>query len=150
MDKKFVTREVVNCTLGATIDSEIDQCAFMHSGDYEEICGERQCNNHEPDNNAYLKVSHKGHSIYLRYKSWNGIKGDEIMLSYPNAAALDAVPKQNITPKVIIEKSNWFQYCWHNRDTAIKRQFQWAFWSFLALLVMEIPQFISWLISLFR
>ena len=150
MTKKFVTREVVKCTLGATVSSEIDQYAFMHSDGYKEIFGERQCNNHEPDNGGYLKVTHNGHSIYLRYKSWNGIKGDEIMLSYPNAAALDAVPKLNITPKVKIEKSNWFHYCWHNRDTAIRRQFQWAFLSFLALLIMEIPQFISWLISLFR
>lgn len=140
---------VVKWTLGANISCEEDQYAFMYAGNYGKIFGDRQCNNHKRDNTGYLKVSHNGHSIYLRYKSWNGIKSNEIMLSYPNAAAIDAVPKQNITPEVKIKKSCWFQYCWHNRDTATRRQFQWAFWGFLALLGMEIPQFVVRLISLF-
>jgi hypothetical protein len=141
---------VIKSNFENNFNPEMDLYAFMHSSSFQRIFGEKQRNSKRKDLRGYLKITNGKNKVYLKYQSRNSIKGNEVMLSHMNCAALNTIPNKLFTPEVHIYKSNWFIYSWHNSDSASRNQFRWAFVGFLSLFIMEIPQFIHWFYSIYK
>ncbi len=110
--------------MNGRVSQECDNYAFLHSGAYRNIVGTKQRQNAASDINGYLKLRHGNRKIWLKYHAWNGVKADEVQLSYLNRSRLDAV---NPDTEVEIKKSNWFAYYWLHGDSGIKWPFRLTF-----------------------
>lgn len=119
---------VVPYTQNGSLDSVIDQRAFLHSSAFEKIFKFKQKDIQSAKNLAgYLKVSNGKRKIYLKYQSLNGVKDGEVQLSYAVRCGLGVVVGKNTRPKEVeIRKSCWFYYYCCNSDAGIKVPFNIA------------------------
>ena len=85
------------------------------------------------DISGYLILEKGNRKIYLRYHSWNTVKGDEVMLSYRNRCLLGCGKSQDMKPKpkVEIKASNWFWYYFFNNDAGIRTPLRLAIFGIL-------------------
>ena len=106
----------------------------MHSGAYAGILGVKQRYARKHDLYGYLKLKSNKNTIYLRYRAWNHVHKNEVMLSYINRCRLGLVGAKS-DAKVKITKSCWFAYYWYNGDSGIRYPFIIAFFSLLFSIV---------------
>ncbi len=120
--------KVVPYAHDGTLDSVMNQRAFMHSGAYKKIFTFKQKDSKDARNyGGYLKITHGNRKVYLKYQSQNGVSGDEVQLTYAVRSALDVVVGKNEAPKEVkIEKAGWFCYYFYNSDEGIRCPFRLA------------------------
>lgn len=127
---------------------EQDRYAFFYSGAFKEIFGKKQ---KHYGKEGYVKITTGKESVYLRFRALNGIKKDEVKLSYLNCSILNAVvPKDQEPTFVSIKKVNSLCYNWNNSDLDARHDFRWAFSGFCALIAFDIPQFAYFIYHLFN
>lgn len=135
-------------TNDGALDSVINQRAFLHSSAFEKIFNSKQRYSKSHKNfGGYLKVINGQRSVYLKYQSLNGVKADEVQLSYAVRCALNVIVGKNENPKEVeIRKSCWVCYYCSNADEGIKWPFRIAV---LGLIITIFSIFLS-VISLYQ
>lgn len=126
-----------------SIFTDYDNYAFLNSCAYHKIFGHRMHSSFfslATDISGYLKLKRGNRKIYLRYHSWNSVKGNEVMISYRNRCLLgcgeSSIMKNN--PIAEIKASNWFCYYLFNNDAGIRM----PFWIAIAGILLSIIFFI--------
>ena len=98
--------------------------AFMNTNAFEQIAGITKIKlSNKQRLEGYLKVtSLTKKSVYLKYMGWNGVKQNEIWLTYYNKCALGV----KIGDEVGITPTNSWSYYWHTWDSGVRLPFKIA------------------------
>lgn len=127
------------------IQPELDEYAFMHSSAFKKIFEIKQKDSGLYSGGGYLKLSRGKNKIYIKYHQLSTVEGNKVALSYRNRSFLGI--KDNTQNSIKIQKTCWFLYNWNNRNVDKRWNFRGAFLGFLALIIIQIPEFILTLIQ---
>ena len=128
-----------------TIEEIANNYAFMYSKSFSLIEKKSKRKLTEKQKlEGYLKVTSKsGKSVYLKYLGWNGVKEDEIWLTYYNKCTLGV----KIGDEVEVQPSNTWSYYLNTWDSGIRLPFKIAIWGVIISSVLSIISIILTLIS---
>lgn len=155
MSKKSIKLKVTEFNNEGGVATDYDNYAFFQSNTYQKIFAKRMHSSkygEAVDIVGYVKIKRGDRKIYLRYHSWNTIKGDEVMLSYRNRCLLGCGSRDEMAkgPEVEVSPSSWWNYFLYNNDSGIKVPFKIAAWSLAITVITSVISIIISLCGLFK
>lgn len=95
----------------------VNDFCFMHSTNYEKVCGKKQKFNADNDVDLYVAVKSKKKKIYLKYYSLS-IPGGDLQLSYANMCRLGLFMTDD--HEVTVKKAGKYSFLWYNWNAAVR------------------------------
>lgn len=155
MSKKSIKLQVTEFDNEGGVATDYDNYAFFQSNTYQKIFAKRMHSSkygEAVDIVGYVKIKRGDRKIYLRYHSWNTIKGTEVMLSYRNRCLLGCGSRDEMAKglEVEVSPSSWWNYFLYNNDSGIKVPFKIAAWSLAITVITSVISIIISLCGLFK